>query len=177
MSPAEARALIAHPSLAAAPSQTWADLGSGDGTFTVALASHLPAGSVVHAIDIDARALADIDPPRSGATIVTHVGDFTEFPWPFSDLDGVLMANSLHYVRDQHEFLRRVVSQLRRRRLLLVEYDTDRANAWVPYPVNSTAAIALAGDVGLRRATPLGRRRSVYRRAEIYATLFEPSEP
>ena len=173
MSPAEARALIAHPSLSAAPSQTWADLGSGDGIFTVALASQLPDGSVVHAMDVDARALADIDASPSGVDIATHVGDFTEFPWPFSDVDGVLMANSLHYVRHQLTFLRHCVSQLRRQRLLIVEYDTTSANAWVPYPVNYASAMALAADVGLRSVTPLGRRPSAYRRAEIYAVLFE----
>lgn len=173
MSPAEARALIAHPSLNIGPPRTWADLGSGDGIFTVALASQLPASSIVHAMDIDARSLADIDASPSGVDIITHAGDFTAFPWPFGDLDGVLMANSLHYVPDQRAFLRDAVSQLRHKRLLLVEYDTTSANAWVPYPVSYASALALAADVGLRSVTPLGRRRSVYRRAEIYAVLFE----
>ena len=173
MSPAEARALIAHPALTAGPPQTWADLGCGDGTFTVALASQLPDGSVVHAMDTDVRSLRDIPPSRPSVDVVTHTGDFTEFPWPFADLDGVLMANSLHYVADQRAFLKRCVSQLRRRRLLLVEYDTDRANAWVPYPLNYASAIAFAADAGLRNVTPLGRRPSMYRRAEIYAALFE----
>ena len=173
MSPAEARALIAHPSLTAGGPQTWADLGSGDGTFTAALASQLQDGSVVHAMDIDARAVSDVDAPRPGVAIITHVGDFTEFPWPFTDLDGMLMANSLHYVEDQRAFLRNAVSQLRRKRLLLVEYDTTSANAWVPYPVSYASATALAADVGLRSITPLKRRRSVYRRAEIYAVLLE----
>ena len=173
MSPTEARALIAHPSLTAAPAQTWADLGSGDGTFTVALASQLPRGSVVHAVDIDPRALSDIDEAPSGVQIVTHAADFTVFPWPFSDLDGVLMANSLHYVQHQRAFFTQFVSQMRRRRLLLVEYDTTSANAWVPYPVSSASATALAAEVGLRNVTPLKRRQSAYRRAEIYAALFE----
>src|SRR4029078_2850665 len=115
--PAEARALIAHPSLTDGRPQTWADLGSGDGTFTIALASHLPKGSVVHALDIDARSLADIDPSPAGVDIITHLGDFTEFPWPFSDLDGVLMANSLHYVRGQQTFLRHCASHLRHPRV------------------------------------------------------------
>ena len=172
MSPSEARALIAHPSLGTGP-QIWADLGSGDGTFTIALASHLSHGSVVHAMDIDARSLADIEQAPAGVDIVTHLGDFTELPWPFNDVDGVLMANSLHYVRNQQTFLRHCMSQLRRPRLLLVEYDTTTANPWVPYPVSYASAAALAAEAGLRNVTPLGRRPSVYRRAEIYAVLCE----
>ena len=37
---------------------TWADLGSGTGTFTLALADLLSAGSTVHAIDQDGAALS-----------------------------------------------------------------------------------------------------------------------
>jgi ubiquinone/menaquinone biosynthesis C-methylase UbiE len=77
LSPAEARALIAHPSLAAGGPQTWADLGCGDGIFTVALASLLPGGSVVHGMDINAGALKRVPTRRGGVAIVTHVGDFT----------------------------------------------------------------------------------------------------
>jgi trans-aconitate methyltransferase len=173
MSPADARALIAHPSIAAGGALTWADLGCGDGTFTRALASQLPTGSVIHAIDTDARAIARIPSAPPGVDIVTHTGDFTRFPWPFGSVDAVLMANSLHYVSDQAAFLLRAVAQLRRRRMLLIEYDTDRGNPWVPYPVSDASARRLAASIGLQQITALGRRRSAYRRAEIYALLCD----
>ena len=38
----------------------WADLGAGDGAFTLALAELLPAGSMIHAIDSDPGALAEL---------------------------------------------------------------------------------------------------------------------
>ena len=135
MSPADARELIAHPSLSAGGPQVWADLGAGDGTFTVALASLLPSGSEVHALDLDSAALAKLPRRHGGVAIDTHVGDFTTFPWPFEAIDGILMANSLHFVAEQASFLRRATSHLRRRQVLLVEYDTDSANPWVPYPL------------------------------------------
>jgi trans-aconitate methyltransferase len=171
LSPADARALIAHPSLSNGGAQTWADLGSGNGTFTVALASQLPPGSVVHAMDADSRVLKRVPSRRDGVEIVTHVGDFTKFPWPFDALDGVLMANALHYVRDQAAFLRRCGAHARRRRVLLVEYDTDQANPWVPYPLGYAAAVELFRTMGYD-VTALGRRPSVYRRVEIYGALF-----
>jgi hypothetical protein len=137
----------------------------------VALASQLPPGSVVHAINVDARALKRVPSRRGGVDIATHVGDFTEFPWPFDALDGVLMANAFHYVRDQAAFLSRCDAHARCRRVLLVEYDTDQTNPWVPYPLGYTAAVALFRTMGYDVAT-LGRRRSVYRRAEIYSAQF-----
>jgi trans-aconitate methyltransferase len=171
LSPADARALIAHPSLSIGGAQTWADLGCGNGTFTVALASQLPPDSVVHALDVDARVLKRVPSRRGGVGIATHVGDFTRFPWPFDALDGVLMANALHYVRDHAAFLRRCDAHARRRRVLLVEYDTDQANPWVPYPLGYAAAVELFRRTGYDVAA-LGRRGSVYRRAEIYGALF-----
>ena len=168
----EAGALIAHPSIASGGPQVWADLGCGDGTFTAALASLLPAGSTVHAMDHDARALSRVPPRYHDVAIVTYAGDFTVFPWPFTSLDGVLMANSLHYVREQAAFLRSVITALRQRRILLVEYDMTRSNAWVPYPIDHTSAVALFRSIGFSRATTLGRHRSVYHRGEIYGLLL-----
>src|SRR5262245_29380664 len=77
---------------------TWADLGCGDGTFTRALAELLAAGSTIHAMDLDGSALRRIPSMQNRVRIATHRGDFTNQPWPFADLDGILMANSLHYV-------------------------------------------------------------------------------
>jgi hypothetical protein len=50
---ADAVRLIGGRDLSAAD-ETWADLGAGDGTFTRALATVLPVGSVIHAMDRDA---------------------------------------------------------------------------------------------------------------------------
>jgi len=172
VTPDEARALIEHPSLSAGGPTVWADLGCGDGTFTVALASLLPAGSTVHAIDEDARALARVPARHGDVAIVGHAADFTIFPRAFNGLDGVLMANSLHYVREQTAFLRRVDGALRQRRILLVEYDITRGNAWVPYPISQASAIELFRSVGYSAAMPLGRKRSAYRRGEIYGLLL-----
>jgi hypothetical protein len=46
----------------------------------VALASQLPPGSVVHAMDVDTRVLKRVPSRRGGVDIATHVGDFTECP-------------------------------------------------------------------------------------------------
>ena len=164
----EAAALIADPRI---DGTAWADLGCGDGTFTLALATLLPQASVIHALDRDAAALRRIPALHSGTSIQTHMGDFTRFPWPFTGLDGVLMANSLHYVPDQRAWLRACEGALARRRFLIVEYDTDQANPWVPYPIGKTVLTRVFQDAGYRTIEVLGSRPSIYRRAPLYAAL------
>ena len=167
--------MFAGSNLASLGPQMWADLGCGDGTFTLALAQVIAPGSVIHAIDRDAHALSQIARRHHNVQIVTHVGDFTRTPWPFDAPDGVLMANSLHYVEDQEAFIASCRTQMQpAHRFLIVEYDTDRANAWVPYPVNRTALAALFAAAGYESFATLGSRPSAFRRAQLYAALISP---
>jgi SAM-dependent methyltransferase len=153
---------------------TWLDLGSGDGTFTLALADLLAPRSVIHALDVDRSALARIG-AHVRVRIETHVADFTDVDrWPVTSVDGILIANSLHYVEPQREFLRACASRLRDGVLLVVEYDTDRANRYVPYPVSRDrlkAFVSGFGDVSI-----LGSRASIYQRAWIYAAAVRVTD-
>ena len=149
------------------PGGVWADLGSGSGTFTLALASLLGERGVVYAIDRAVHAL----PPASGATVVPKTGDFTQ-PLTLPQLDGVVMANSLHFVtsEEQASVLARVVGYLRPAgSFVIVEYDQRRGSRWVPYPVPWERFEALAGKVGLVSAREIGRRRSRFGPTEMYA--------
>lgn len=149
---------------------TWVDLGCGDGTFTVALAAQLAPRSVIHAIDRDHPALKRIPSHHHDVRIHAHVGDFNE-PWPFGSVDGILMANSLHYVENQHDFVEVCESRMTSpHRFLIVEYDTNKANSWVPYPVSRTRLAELFRGYSFRS---LGSRPSRYQRARLYAELME----
>lgn len=134
---------------------TWADLGAGEGAFTLALAELLPGGSTIHAVDRDRsalRALADayagFARGRESPRLETVVADFTrELALP--PLDGVVMANSLHFVKEKAPMLARVRSLLKPDApLLLVEYDADRGNQWVPYPLSFATWRRFAVDCG-----------------------------
>ena len=152
---------------------TWADLGCGSGTFTVALAASLAPGSAIHAMDRDRLTLGQIPSAHNGVRITTHRGDFMRHPWPFDHLDGILMANALHYVADQPAFIRACErSMTARRRFLIVEYETNQANRWVPYPVNEDRLRALFAPLGYSSIAVLNSRPSIYQRAPIYAAVI-----
>jgi len=77
----------------------WADLGCGAGTFTLALANFLPSGSIIVAIDLNPGIAKQTT--NNNVTILPRAADFTQLNFPQKDLDGIHMANALHYVKDQ----------------------------------------------------------------------------
>ena len=124
----------------AAGSARWADLGAGRGAFTLALADVLGPGAEVTAVDRDTsalRELADSMKRRFPETRLTTMAADLAHPLDLHDLDGVLMANSLHFFKDKPAVLGMVRGLLAPSgRLLLVEYGADRGNPWVPHPLS-----------------------------------------
>jgi hypothetical protein len=80
----EATALIRTPLIEWARPQSWCDLGSGSGTFTVALAQLLAPGSTIYAIDLDRRTLEGIPDQHNGVEIRKIVGGCAELQSPSS---------------------------------------------------------------------------------------------
>jgi len=136
-----------------APGGVWADLGSGTGAFTRALAELLGPTGVIYSVDKDASALVaqEREMRRSFPSTVAYylAADFTQ-PLSLPPLNGVVMANSLHFHRAKEPIVQLVRSYLKPGgRLILVEYDTDHGNHWVPYPLSFETWHALARSCGL----------------------------
>lgn len=153
---------------------TWADFGAGRGAFTLALAELLGPGAQIYAVDRDevalrsnARALADAFP----AVSVTHIAaDFTR-PLQLPPLDGIVMANSLHFQKDHQAALAAAAGHLRPGgSIVLVEYNIRRGNPAVPYPVNFERWTELAEAAGFS-GTELLRRRPSRFLTEIYSAV------
>jgi SAM-dependent methyltransferase len=155
--------------------RAWADLGAGTGNFTWALRDLLHPQATIYAVDRDARAIA-VQRARaaqavSGATIIPLQADFTR-PLSLPPLDGVLMANALHFVRDQAALLRHVLGYLRTGgRLLLVEYELHHVQHWVPFPVPLMRFGELAAATGLAAPTRISARRSPSTGIVLYAAV------
>ncbi len=150
----------------------WADLGCGTGLFTYALAHLLPPGSIIDAVD---KSVAPLIPlPNPNRTLIRqHQLDFVAQPLPYAKLDGLLMANSLHYVKDQTACIAQLRQALNPKGcFLLVEYDTHLPNPWVPYPISYHVLPALFNPLGFGVVTKLQERPSRYGRANLYAALI-----
>jgi SAM-dependent methyltransferase len=153
----------------------WADFGSGTGAFTLALADVLSAGEI-YSIDRDrgalqeqARVLAERFPTL---TLRPLVADFTK-PLELPPLDGIVMANALHFIQpaQRGSVLTKLRSYLKPNMpLLLVEYNVDRGNTWVPYPFSFGTWQKVAEAAGFRATRQLGHRPSRFL-GEIYSAI------
>lgn len=154
----QATALIRTPLIESAQPQSWCDLGCGGGTFTMALADLLGPGSTIHAVDMDQRSLARIPERADGVSVHKMVGDLTSPSLRLPRVNGVLMANCLHFIREQRALLKRLLSVTDR--FLIVEYERSRPNRWGPYPVGFDRLRQLFREVGVERVEKLAIRPS-----------------
>ena len=149
----------------------WVDLGCGTGTFTRALVHLLPEQSLIHAFDKDKKALLQVPDSTANVKIEKHHANFMTELLPL-ELDGVLMANSLHYVKEKEQFINKLLLSLKENgQLLIVEYDTKRSNLWVPYPIPFEKLSDFLIQLGFKNIEKLGERRSVYSRSNMYAAI------
>ena len=152
----------------------WLELGAGRGAFTLALADLLGPGGEILAVDRDAGDLRELSAALSTAypavAVTTLAGDFDR-PMDLGDgpFDGLLAANSLHFVRDPAAVLARLRPLLvPDARVIVVEYDADRGNPWVPHPFSFATWETIAASAGLQGTRLIGRIPSRFLGA-IYA--------
>jgi len=153
---------------------TWADLGAGTGAFTLALADLIGPHGIIHAIDRDRASLAELRSAFVSAVPVAELrvqaADFTR-RLDLADLDGIVMANSLHFVEDKTRVLALVRGYLKHGgRLILVEYDSDHGNTWVPHPLSFETWRDLASETGFIETRKLATVPSRFLR-RIYSAL------
>jgi ubiquinone/menaquinone biosynthesis C-methylase UbiE len=144
----------------------WAELGSGRGAFTLALAECLGTESHIYSVDLDRRSL-DMQKTRMAVEypnneVTYKQGDFTR-QIDLPPLDGILMANSLHFIQDKMPVLKQVLAMLKPGgRLLVVEYNTDEGNAYVPHPLSFARWETLAKEAGFAKTELLSTRPSSF---------------
>jgi len=135
------------------PGGTYADFGAGSGAFTLALREIVGLDSTIHAVDKDKSALHELEKAHrarfhSTERLILLPNDFSH-PLSLPPLDGIVMANSLHFFKDKEKILRHVREFLKpNSALIIVEYNVDSGNMWVPYPLTFETYRALIPHAG-----------------------------
>ena len=154
---------------------TWADFGAGSGAFTLALRELVGPDAVIYAVDKDRGALRRLEAAHSfrfhsTEKLIPLNEDFTR-PLELPPLDGIVMANSLHYFRDKEKILRHIREFLKSNvALLLIEYNVDSGNMWVPHPLSFETYRLLAPRAGFSEPKLLARVPSSFLR-EFYSAV------
>jgi ubiquinone/menaquinone biosynthesis C-methylase UbiE len=157
---------------------TWADFGSGSGAFTLALAELLGPGGEIYSVDQDRNALRTQERAMQRhfpqTTVHYLVADLTRpLDHKLPLLDGLVIANALHFQR--YNAQGQVIELLKRYlrpggHFIIVEYDVDHGNSWVPHPLSYQSWEKLASDCGFVYTQLLASRPSRFLRA-IYAAV------
>lgn len=151
----------------------WADLGCGSGLFTYALAGLLKEGSTVYALD---KTISSFKKNASLKTIdIKPIQlDFEKATLPFENLDGIIMANSLHFVKDKIELIEKIRKHLHQKGcFLIVEYDMETSNYWVPYPINFLSLQKLFRKIGYSFVEKINERPSSFNRGDLYSAIMK----
>ncbi|HZM23248.1 MAG TPA: class I SAM-dependent methyltransferase [Anaerolineales bacterium] len=153
----------------------WADFGAGSGAFTLALREVVGPHAEIYAVDKDKRGFNELEKShREKFTTSQNLhpvqADFTG-PLSLPPLDGIVMANSLHYYKDKEKVLRHVRSFLKMNgAFLLVEYNVNSGNMWVPYPLSFETYRALAPHAAFSEPRLLATMPSRFLK-EFYSAL------
>lgn len=165
--------LLLRPAISEGMGGQWGDIGCGDGVFTRLLLEWLAPGSTVIAVDQDGGALRRLEQQLSKAqqsAVQTVQADFTQ-PLQLLDyapFDGILLANSLHFVRAKLPVLTALVRRLRPGGIaIIIEYNADRGNWAVPHPFRDESCLQLMTAAGLYDPHIVNREPSSFL-GEIY---------
>ncbi|MEM6282472.1 MAG: methyltransferase domain-containing protein [Chloroflexota bacterium] len=136
---------------------TWADFGAGGGNFTRALRDVTGESAVIYAVDKNRGALS----PQN-ADVHTISADFTRPIPELPLLDGLLVANALHFVRRQRDVIEQLAGYLRPGgSFIVVEYEVNMPRSFIPNPLPySKFAQVVAAETGLDHIRQVGSRTS-----------------
>ena len=152
----------------------WADFGSGRGAFTLALAELIGPEGVTYSVDKSKSALDQQQRAlrRSFPEVEVRClkADFTR-RLNLPPRDGLVVANALHFLQNKDKMVVLLRDYLRPAgRFLVVEYNTDRGNHWVPHPLSYLTWQTIARRNGLQGTELLSTAPSTFL-GEFYAAV------
>ena len=168
----EAISLIQTDKLIQDTQTIWADLGCGSGLFTRALSGLLFTGSTIYAVDKNISSFQKSSFPNP-VIVKTIESDFVKEDLNLQNLDGILMANALHFIRNKKSFIEKMIPYFRNAPIfLMVDYDTDLPNPWVPYPLSFGTLKKLFTELGFSVVKKINEKKSLYHSGKIYSVFI-----
>jgi len=154
---------------------TYADFGAGGGAFTLALRELIGSDATIYAVDDQRSSLAELESSHRARFNTTRnlilLKDDFSLSLSLPPLDGIVMANSLHFFKDKEKLLRHVRGFLKPNgALLIVEYNVDVGNMWVPYPMSFNVCRVLVKRAGFTEPRLLARTPSSFLK-EFYSAV------
>ena len=150
----------------------WADIGAGRGIFTLALDQLLAKESSIYSIDKEITMLHHLK--LNNCTLEVIAQDFDE-PFDLPLMDGIIMANTLHYSAHPIATLNNVLKLLKPQgQFILIEYELTQARKpWIPYPITFQQFCEVASQVSLSIPQEISRLTSVYGNNYMYLASSE----
>lgn len=157
----------------------WADIGAGSGLFTEALLHILKSGKII-ALDKSPHVLyqSGLQTSQNAGKALTNLSvEIMEADFNHSldlpPLDGILMANALHYANDHLQVLQNVLKHLKPEgTFILIEYELETPNPpWVPNPVPFKVFIELCSKTSLSSPVIKNTRESIYHDGRLYLAI------
>lgn len=150
--------------------EQWADLGCGSGVFTKLLADLLPPQSSIVAIDSKAQYLPHT--MGNAVSVCFQKNNFETEDLNLPVLDGIMMANALHYIASKETLILKLEKYFKHNPLyVMVEYEKSQPNTWVPFPIPFVNMKALFQQLHYKVIEKLGEHKSVYG-GMMYACLI-----
>ncbi|MBW2267951.1 MAG: methyltransferase domain-containing protein [Deltaproteobacteria bacterium] len=136
--------------LALAPGQRVADLGSGTGYFTGRLARAVAPGGTVYAVDVDAGVQEELRErmlEESVDNVESVLADFDDTRLPDASVDLVFTVNTFHHLEDRPNYFRNLRRVLRSGgRVAVIDFD-GRKGLFVTWTGHYTERETLLGDM------------------------------
>ena len=147
--------------------EVWADIGAGKGIFTLALDQLLLPESSIYALDKNINGLKGLR--LQNAQLIVEAFDFNEHHH-LPTLDGILMANTLHYSPNPKSVLKQLLKPLRPNgTFIFIEYELNQPRGhWIPYPIPFQKFKAIAQQLPLTPPYEITRIPSVYGNNYMY---------
>jgi ubiquinone/menaquinone biosynthesis C-methylase UbiE len=154
----------------------WADFGCGEGIFTAVLYEQIGPSSQIYAVDKNQRVLnrlkQNFHETYPEAKIHILHANFIQ-PLSLPTLDGFVLANALHFVKDDEKaiVLEHVSTYLKPHgKVVVIEYNTNRGNFAVPFPLSEDQFLQLAMQLHFRNPRIIARAPSSFL-GEMYAGM------